>query len=168
MRPALLCTLACAAASACKEQLFAPRDVLIERTYQLVGCRPTFQSSSDQPPPCTSYSTPSTHSTADSGRLVLRRDGTASWMLGSTSAFNPCYVSGASCPTTSKHVDAAAATYRIANDSIVVHLATVGSSGDTDLFFLGVIPDEVPRDWAGPAMLTYSLSNGAYLGVFKP
>jgi hypothetical protein len=168
MKAAVLCTLACATATACKEHLFAPRDMLIDRTYQLVGCRQTFQSSTDQPVPCTSYVSGSTRSTADSGRLVLRRDGTASWMLGSTSTSNPCYLSGTACSTTSNHVDASAATYRIANDSIVVHLATVGSSGSSDLLFLGAIPDEVPRDWAGPASLTYNLSNGAYLGVFNP
>ena len=143
---------------------------LVNRTYRMTSCRATFQTSdgSVQPVPCTSYVSGSTHSVADSGRLILRPDGSAQWMIGTTTTINPCYLNGQSCPTTTSGADTSSATYRIAKDSIIVHLQRVGSSGAADLVFLGPVPDRVTTRWEGPDYLTFNLSNGAYLGIFSP
>jgi hypothetical protein len=142
---------------------------LVDRTYRMTSCQATFfTDNAVQPVPCTSYSSPHAHSVADSGRLILRPDGSAQWMIGTTETDNPCYLSGQSCPTTSSWADTSSATYRIAKDSVVVHLHHVGSNGEADLVFLGPVPDQVTSRWAGPDSVTFNLSNGAYLGIFKP
>jgi hypothetical protein len=133
----------------------------------LTGCKTTFQGSNGtvEPVPCVSYSSASSHWVADSGRLILRNDGTADWMLGTTRTTNPCYLSGAACSTTTAGVDRSSATYRIGKDSVVVRLAHAGSSGADSLVLIGPVPDQVTSRWAGPDVLTFNLSNGAYLGV---
>ena len=153
--------------------LFDPDSRLAGRTYLMSSCLATFQTSGSavsavQPVPCTSYGSASSHWVTDSGRLILRRDDTAQWMLGTTRTTNPCYLSGQSCSNTTSGVDTSSATYRIAKDSVIVHLHHVGSNGEADLVFLGPVPDQVTSRWAGPDSLTFNLSNGAYLGIFKP
>lgn len=133
-------------------------------TYRLVGCAGP-ASSETTPVPCTSYQSGSSHWVADSGALVLHADGTANWMLATTTTSNPCYLGGTSCPSTGTGIDSSAGTYRVARDSIIVHLLHAGSSGEADRVFLTRISADASN---APDSLTLNLSNGAYLGVFKP
>src|SRR5687768_3157987 len=84
--------------------VFGPEQVdvsgmLVDRSYRLVGCdgAPGPNGVQLRSIPCLTFGSASTSDYADSGRLVLSRDGTAHWVLGRTQNVNPCYLMGTSC-----------------------------------------------------------------------
>jgi hypothetical protein len=135
---------------------------LVDRVYRMASCRQTFGDQLEAPVPCVAYVAGTYSYVTDSARVVLRADGTAAWFH----AERMCNSSGQSCGT--EGIDSSSGTYRFGRDSVLVHLPASASVSAHDLVFIGSVPDRVSSDWDGPDVLTFNLSNGAYLGVFKP
>jgi hypothetical protein len=134
---------------------------LVSRNYVMTDCR--MSQFEDEAVPCTSYTARTYYYVTDSAHLLLRNDGTASWLR----AEHRCDI-GQPCTATSAVVDSLSGSYHFGHDSLVVHFAATTSGGEQDLLFTGTVPEEVSDDWAGPDVLSFSLSNGAWFGVFKP
>ena len=99
--------------------------------------------------PCTVYSTGTNQQWADSARVVLRRDFSASWMGAHTSRSVPCGFS--SCAETTRFVESGDGTYQIVGDTIRLALTINGSAQQRSLF--GKFPPGIDSHWTGPDSL---------------
>lgn len=118
-----------------------------DRTLVLTSCASMY--STPMTLPCTTYSTGTATKWADSGRVVLRRDFSASWMAANTSRYVPCGFS--SCAETTRVVEYGDGTYQIVGDTIRLQLTIGGSAQQRSLF--GKFPLGLDGHWPGPDSL---------------
>ena len=126
----------------------APNEAGADRSYTLVGC------GTGATLPCQYHFAASHDYVADSGRLALRRDHTASWMLASRVTQRPCYLGPDTCPAiVTTTIDTFATTYRFSGDTLyLTHSPT---------YIMLFTPTAlVPATWLGPDSLSYSPLGG--------
>jgi hypothetical protein len=117
-------------------------------------------------PPCITYRSGINERNADSGRVVLRRDFTASWMLGTTDGtLGPCGTSA--CKTFTKRVEIYDGTYSIVADTIRVHVVVAGAAQIISLY--GKFPAGIDSHWTGPDSLAFAApGNWGTRLIFRP
>jgi hypothetical protein len=134
-----------------------------DRTLTLTSCASKY--GTPMTLPCTTFSSGTGQTWADSGRVVLRRDFSASWMGAHTNRSVPCGFS--SCAETTRFVESGDGTYQIVGDTIRLMLTINGSAQHRSLF--GKFPPGIDSHWAGPDSLYVPGSTPTFTTlIFKP
>jgi hypothetical protein len=142
--------LACGA-----EPLVPPAQLGLDATYTVSRC--TF---GDPVPPCLTFLSGISQHHLDSARLVLHRDGSATWMAATRTQV--CEV-GRPCQY-SADLEQHAATYAVLPAGIQIFRLNTGRP-DSIIEFGAHIPDRVPATWAGPDTLQFGHNGGTTRAV---
>jgi hypothetical protein len=140
------------------ERLLGVNDVVIDRTYRLQSCDLSMAPSAG----CVTNRTGGTQQTADSGRVVFKKDRTMTWTVWYTDYENPCYLGPMpACPKTTYSVSNLSGTYQLESGGIRATLGNELFSGTGHL--AADIPSMVGEDWTGPESFQAYLSGGLSL-----